>query len=98
MSPSHGLLARYNRYHYGNSDAWSREITLSADELYQSKTLFITGFAFDVLTLAVLICGIVWACLIRNRSGSLKGVLPSLFAWLAYVNRLHYAETDANTE
>jgi hypothetical protein len=79
MSPSHGLFARYSYYY---EDPWSTYITLSTKDLYESKSLFIAGFAFDVLTLAALICGVVWACLIRDHKGVLKGVLTSLFAWL----------------
>ncbi|KAJ5127871.1 hypothetical protein N7448_008650 [Penicillium atrosanguineum] len=79
--PSHGLFARYS-YGYSNSNPWSREYRLSLDRLDQPKSLFIAEFAFDVLTLAALICGIIWACLIRNHRGVLKGVLTSLFTWL----------------
>ncbi|KAJ5194718.1 uncharacterized protein N7498_008156 [Penicillium cinerascens] len=81
MSPSHGLFARYNRYFNGPS-VWNDKVTLSTDSLYETKSLYIVGFSFDVLTLAALICGVVWACLIRNHRGALKGVLPSLIAWL----------------
>lgn len=77
---SHGLFARYSYYY--NEDPWSTYIKLTTEDLYESKSMFIAGFAFDVLTLAALICGVVWACLIRNHKGALKGVLASLFAWL----------------
>jgi hypothetical protein len=80
MSPSHGLFARYSYYY--NEDPWGISITLTTKDLYESKSLFIAGFAFDVLTLAALMGGVVWACLIRNHKGALKGVLTSLFAWL----------------
>jgi hypothetical protein len=79
MSPSHGLFARYS---YDYEDPWATSIELTTKDLYESKSLFIAGFAFHVLTLAALICGVVWACLIRNHQGALKGVLTSLFAWL----------------
>lgn len=92
--PSHGLFARYG---HSGSDAWSREYRLSVNDLRQSKSLYIAGFAFDVLTLAALICGIVWACMIRNHRGALEGVLTSLFTWLMYVDRslhLRHALTE----
>ena len=90
--PSHGLFARYSYAHSG-SDAWNREYRLTLNSLDQPKALFIAEFAFNVLTLATLICGIIWACMIRNHRGALKGVLTSLITWLMYVNRLLHSNT-----
>lgn len=51
----------------------------------RSKTLFIAGFAFDVLTIIALIGFLVWTCLIHNGRGQLKGVLWALLTYLLYV-------------
>jgi hypothetical protein len=69
---------------YYNDNPWSQDIQFSLDVL-RSKTLFIAGFAFDVLTILALIGFLIWTCLIHNGRGQLKGVLPALLLYLAYV-------------
>lgn len=95
MSPLRG------RYYYGSyssiSDAWHNEVDFSMERLYEPKSMFIAGFAFDVLTLIALIGFLVWACLIRNPRGSLKGVVSSIVTWLMYVKaRRCTSLTNAN--
>lgn len=90
--PSHGLFARYIRP-YSGSSAWNREYRLTLDSIDQPKPLFIAEVAFNILTLAALTCGIIWACMIRNHRGALKGILTSLITWLMYVNRLLHRNT-----
>lgn len=55
------------------------------DQLGEPMAMFNAEFAFDVLTVIALIGFIVWACLIRNPRGSLKGVLVFQSTWLVYV-------------
>ncbi|KAJ5159594.1 uncharacterized protein N7482_006598 [Penicillium canariense] len=67
--------------YYSDDNPWSQEIQFSLDAV-RSKSLFIAGFAFDVLTILALIIFLVWACIIPNGRGQLKGVLSALFAYL----------------
>lgn len=80
---SSGSSSSYSDYYY-NNNPWSQEVQFSLDAL-PSKTLFIAGFAFDVLTVLALIGFLIWACLVHNGRGQLKGVLPALITFLVYV-------------
>lgn len=54
------------------------------DSLYEPKSYFIAGFVFDALTVIALIGFLIWACLIPNHRGSMRGVIASLVTWLLY--------------
>lgn len=77
-----GSSSSYSSYYSNNP--WSQEVEFSLD-MTRSKTLFIAGFAFDVLTIIALIGFLVWTCLIHNGRGQLKGVLWALLTYLLYV-------------
>ncbi|OOQ88472.1 hypothetical protein PEBR_12272 [Penicillium brasilianum] len=76
---SGGSSSSYSSYY---NNPWSEETEFSL-RLLRSKSLFIAGFAFDVLTILALIGFLVWACLVHNGRGQLKGVFPALLAYLA---------------
>lgn len=80
MAPRRGSSGSSGSYYYSNN-AWSQETSFSLNYV-PSKTLFIAGFAFDVLTILALISFLIWACLIRNGRGQLNGVIPALSVYL----------------
>lgn len=51
-------------------------------DVYRSKSLFLTGFAFDILFALALVGFLIWSCLIRNKNGQMKGVVLALVSWL----------------
>lgn len=73
-----------------DSSAWSQTTILSLDYGYNGygpnksnyRTLFLTRFAFDILSLLVLIGFIIWSCTIRNRGLPLKGVIYALLSFI----------------
>lgn len=79
MSPRRGSGGSYYGY-YGNP--WNDEVSLSLKYVYGPESFFIAEFVFDLLTMIALIGFLVWACLIRNHRGSMRGVIASLVAWL----------------
>lgn len=87
MSPRRGGSggSYYGGYGYYNTNPWEDEVDFSMESLVESKSFFIAGFAFDVLTVIALIGFLVWACLIRNHRGSMRGVIVSVVTWLMYV-------------
>lgn len=97
MSPRPGGSGGSYSSYYSSSNPWTEEVQFSIESFYDTKPMFITGFAFDVLTMVVLILGIVWACLIRNHRGAMGGVISSLVAWLMYVDSPSDQEIDANS-
>lgn len=80
MAPRRGSGGFASSY-YGSSSAWSVETSFSLD-MYESKSLFIAGFAFDVLFALALIGFLTWACLIRNHNGQKKGLVMAIITWL----------------
>ncbi|KAJ6129078.1 hypothetical protein N7512_001858 [Penicillium capsulatum] len=83
MAPRRGGSG-YSSYSSLSDSHWNDEVVFSKDALI-SPSNFTAGFAFDVLTVVALIAFIVWACTIRDHRGQLKGVLGTLFSWLAAV-------------
>lgn len=81
MAPRRGSGGSSSSYDSYYSSPWSQEISLSLDYV-PSKTSFIAGFAFDVLTILALVSFLIWACLIHNGRGQLKGVIPALSLYL----------------
>lgn len=82
MAPRRGSSGSSGSYgSYYSNNPWSQETQFSLDDL-RSKSLFIAGFAFDALTLLALISFVVWACLIHNGRGQLKGVITALCLYL----------------
>ncbi|KAJ5690672.1 hypothetical protein N7462_005064 [Penicillium macrosclerotiorum] len=84
MSPRRGSGSSSYGYYYGYDNPWAEEIQFSMDSLL-SKSLFIAGFAFDVLTVLALICFLVWACIVRNHRGQMRGVVITIITWLLAV-------------
>ncbi|CAI7661693.1 unnamed protein product [Penicillium manginii] len=68
-------------YFAGSSSVWATETSFSLDE-YTPKSLFIAGFAFDILFALAIIGFLIWSCLIRGHNGQTKGVVVALVAWL----------------
>ncbi|KAJ5568103.1 hypothetical protein N7450_010589 [Penicillium hetheringtonii] len=83
MAPRRGS-GGFGSSYYGSSSAWSVETSFSLD-MYESKSLFIAGFAFDVLFALALIGFLTWACLIRNHNGQKKGLVMAIITWLCFM-------------
>lgn len=75
----------YGGYGYYNTNPWNNKVEFTMDRLVEPKSFFIADFTFEVLTMIALIGFLVWACLIRNHRGSMRGVVVSLVTWLMYV-------------
>lgn len=75
---------------YSDSSPWSEKTILSLDYGYNGygpnnsdyRTMFITRFAFDIISLAALIVFLIWSCTIRNRGLPLKGLIWALFSFI----------------
>ncbi|KAJ5388643.1 hypothetical protein N7509_011184 [Penicillium cosmopolitanum] len=80
MAPRRGG-GSYSSSSGGSSSVWATETEFSLD-IYSSKSLFIAGFAFDILFALALIGFLTWSCLIRGHNGQMKGVVVTLVAWL----------------
>ena len=86
MSPRRGSRGSYyGGYDYYNTNPWSEEVEFRMESLVDPKSFFIAEFTFYILTVIALIGFTVWACLIRNHRGSMRGVIVSLVTWLMYV-------------
>lgn len=88
MAPRRGG-GSYSSSFGGSTSVWATETEFSLD-IYSSKSLFIAGFAFDILFALALIGFLTWSCLIRGHNGQMKGVVVTLVAWLWYENDLVY--------
>lgn len=88
MSPRRGGSGGYYGGYY-TDNPWNNEVSFSLESLSEPKSYFIAGFSFDVLTVVALIGFLVWACLIRNHRGSMRGVIVSIVTWLLYVMTQH---------
>ncbi|OQE22792.1 hypothetical protein PENFLA_c012G01028 [Penicillium flavigenum] len=80
MAPRRGGGGSYSSS-YGDDNPWSDTVLLSIGP-YQSKSLFIAEFAFDILSLLAFVAFLIWACTIRNRSLALKGAICALTSFI----------------
>ncbi|CAG7953192.1 unnamed protein product [Penicillium nalgiovense] len=79
MAPRRG--GGYYSSSYGDNNPWSDTTLLSIGH-YQSRSLFIAQFAFDVLSILAFVAFLIWACTIRNRSLPLKGAICALTSFI----------------
>lgn len=86
MAPRRGGGGSYGGS-WGSSSVWAEEVPFSMD-VYRSKSLFLTGFAFDILFALALVGFLIWSCLIRNKNGQMKGVVLALVSWLMYESKI----------
>lgn len=80
MAPRRGG-GGFSSGYYGDNDPWKDEAWLTLDYYppYQ-KTLFLTSFAFSVLTLVAFLILDIWACRIHNLPG--KSVIWALHSFV----------------
>ncbi|KAJ5584982.1 uncharacterized protein N7459_004782 [Penicillium hispanicum] len=81
MSPRNSGSDDYYSSYADTRSLWNEKITLSVYDL-ESSSLFYAGFVFDILTLVALISFLVWACVIRNHRGQMRGVISTILSWL----------------
>ncbi|KAJ5268905.1 hypothetical protein N7497_010369 [Penicillium chrysogenum] len=79
MAPRRGGGGYYSSY--GNDNPWSETIVLTLGS-YLRKSLYITEFAFHILSLIAFVAFLIWACTIRNRSLALKGAICALTSFI----------------
>jgi hypothetical protein len=87
MAPRRGGSS-YGSYY--DSSPWSETTILSLNyglsgygynnDYY--RTLFITRFAFDILSLLAFVVFLIWVCTIRNRGLPLKGIIWALISFI----------------